>query len=121
VWSNTKSVYGQIILNKRFSNNIQVEVDARVNSSDTKAKYGVRIISETGKPDQGWIARMNFQTKQIEWIDLQDSKNNRYADMSSSLSSGIGNRYTMTVQNLNGKVIISVGKQKYMTVTKQVS
>ena len=112
--ANLTSEYGQLVLNKQFTSNIHVELDCRINEGDTQGAYGVRVIAEKGNPSTGWIARLNFGTGQVEWIDLQNSSNNRYADMSDSLRNGLGSRYTITVQIINGNVRITVGSRLYL-------
>lgn len=116
-WANLTTDYGQIVLNKRFASNIQVELDCRVNTSNTNAKYGVRLISEAGNHGQGWIVRLNFETKQVEWIDLQNPENNQYANMSASLSNGVGGRYTLVVQRINGSIRVTVGSNLYLNIS----
>lgn len=108
------SNYGQLVLNKQFTTNIHVELDCRINETNTQGAYGVRVIAEKGNPSTGWIARLNYGTGKVEWIDLQNSANNRYADMSTSLKNGLGERYTITVQIINKNVRISVGSRLYL-------
>ena len=116
VWSNTKNNFGQLILNKLISGSIQVELDCRVSKSDTNARYGIRLINTKGNSSKGWIFRINFMTNQAEYYNLDDPSQNRYADLSSELSSGLGNRYTMRVKRIKGKIIFSVGARDYLSI-----
>jgi len=116
VWSNTKDKYGQLVLNKLVSGSVQVELDCRVSSSDSNAKYGIRLINTKGLAAKGWIFRINFQTKQAEFINLDDNTQNRYADLSSSLVGSLGERYTLRVKRVKGNIIFSVGDRDYLTI-----
>lgn len=114
IWNDTGNDFKQLMLHKKFSANLHIEVDCVVNKNNSRAKYGVRIMSEAGNVDQGWIACLNFELGRVEWIDLQNPSNNKYAEMSSTLKSGVGGRYLVTVQKLNGRVRVIVGERVYL-------
>ncbi|AHJ88618.1 minor tail protein [Geobacillus phage GBK2] len=114
VWADLRTSDGQIVLNKKFACNAHIELDCRVNPTDINAKYGIRILENEGYTDAGYLARLNFQTKQVEFIDFTNSANNRYADMSEALKNSVGGRFVIKFQYLNGRIRVYVNDNKYL-------
>lgn len=108
--------YSQLVLNKLIANSAHIELDCRVGSTDSNARYGIRLMNKKGDPSSGWIFRLNFRTKQVEFYDLNSPSNSRYTDMSSNLSQGLGNRYTLKLERINGQIHCIVGDTTYFIV-----
>ncbi|UDY80752.1 glycoside hydrolase [Geobacillus phage GR1] len=112
---NATSQYGQLVLNKLISSSAHIELDCRVSSTDINARYGIRVMQEKGNPSSGWIFRLNFLEKVVEFYNLNNNTR-QVVNMSSALANGLGNRYTLTLQRIKGEWIFKVGSNTYFRI-----
>lgn len=113
-WTNTTG-YSQLVLNKPMSGAAHIELDCKIDNNP-RARYGIRGVTKKGDSESGWIFRLNFLTKVVEFYNFDNTSLNKTVNMSSTLANGQGNRYIMKVERINGELHFIVGDNTYFKI-----
>ena len=107
----------ELVVNRMFSTNIQLEAEIEVPTGYTNAVYGLRFLSyRWGRPGNGYL--YVFDRNQMQLRLIYESNGNREiiatATPSEQLAGNLGGRYTFRVQVIEGKVYCYVGDRLYI-------
>lgn len=105
---------GQLLLNNTFSSNIICDIECR--GEESSSEYGVRIASNKGKNNDGYLILLNFGQKQIQIINETNGSKNilYYLPMSTSFQNLNGTRIKLNVLILDGKVTLAINDIVYI-------
>ena len=119
-FNDSRANAGQFLLNKKFSSNIAVDIEVRVDENDKNAIYGIRGLATNGS-SSGYACVLNFAKKTVEIIwESKDVDGTQLpaqtiatTAMSSALANLNGSRFRLRLYVLNGKLSFWVEKKAY--------
>ncbi|WLD92635.1 glycoside hydrolase [Alkalihalobacillus sp. AL-G] len=121
VYGDGRSSWSQMILNKSFSTNLQIEADIRISTSDAYPVGGIRLLSQQeGYTDDGYLFLLDYRQNKMTLVYEKSGESPievDYSWMTQEIVDLKGKKTTVKAVVLNGKIYGYVNGWKYLEYT----